>query len=541
MKANKNILFIMCDQLRWDYLSCYGHPHLHTPNIDWLASNGMRFDRAYVQAPVCGPSRACIYTGRYQSTLGVRHNGFPLRIDELGLGHYLQSAEMRTAVIGKTDLHIDPITATRLGVDLNSAENEVTKQVGFEPYERDSGLRQVADPSQRIAQTEYDAYLREHGYEANNPWLTYANSGIDEQGNLHNGWFNRSSQFPANIAEKHSETAYVTNRAIDFMQQQEPGAPWCLHLGYIKPHWPYVAPAPYHAMYGPEHIQTANRTQQERAEPHHPVYAGFLQYCGGRGYETEEIRQTIVRAYMGLVKQIDGHIGRLLAWMRSSGVLANTLIVFTSDHGDYLGDHWLVDKYWFHEESVRAPLIIYDPDESADATRGTVCDELVELIDIVPTLIEYAGETPDPERLEGRSLMPFLRGEVPSNWREFAISEEDYSPLTVRHHLGLAVEDARATMLRTKRWKYILHERFRPELYDMISDPQERNDLGESAEHEHIRRDLHEKLFTWFRRRKLRFTRSDDYVMMRSQPGWIESLGVYIGYWGDEEVLQQHE
>ena len=85
MNPAKNMLFIMCDQLRWDYLSCYGHPHLHTPNIDWLAENGVRFDRAYVQSPVCGPSRACIYTGRYQTTLGVRHNGFPLRIDELGV------------------------------------------------------------------------------------------------------------------------------------------------------------------------------------------------------------------------------------------------------------------------------------------------------------------------------------------------------------------------------------------------------------------------------------------------------------------------
>ncbi|MEZ4512702.1 MAG: sulfatase-like hydrolase/transferase [Chloroflexota bacterium] len=524
----KNILFIMCDQLRWDYLSCYGHPHLHTPNIDWLAENGVRFDRAYIQSPVCGPSRACIYTGRYQTTLGVRHNGYPVRLDELGLGDYLAEVGMKTAVVGKTDLHVDPVAAKRLGVDLTVENRQL---LGIENFDEDSGNHPTKMLRQRGEHFQYNDYLRQQGYDGENPWHTHANSTVDESGNVLDGWYNRNAKYPANIKEEHSQTPYTTSRAIDFIQNAG-DQPWCLHLGYIKPHWPYVAPAPYHNMYTADQMLPANRTEAERDNPHHPVYEGFLRYTPGEGFNREEIRETVIPVYMGLVKQVDDQIGRLLGWLRENGLLENTMIVFTSDHGDYLGDHWLTDKYWFHEEVIRVPLIIYDPSPAADATRGTVCEELVESIDLVPTLVEYAGGTPSVERLEGRSLLPLLHGTTPDDWREYVICEEDYSPITVRTHLDLAVDDARATMIRSKRWKYIVHERFRPELYDMVTDPQERQDLGEDPAYETVRQELHEQLFRWFRRRKLRLTRTHAFTRMRSHPGWVEEMmGVMIGYW----------
>jgi len=535
MTQAKNILFIMCDQLRWDYLSCYGHPHLKTPNIDWLADNGVRFDRAYIQSPVCGPSRSCTYTGRYQSTIGVRHNGYPLRIDELGIGDYLAPLGVRTAVAGKTDAFKDPVTAKRLGIDLLSDEYTLLRESGFEPFDHDAGIHPDKPLSRGAAPPRYNQYLHSLGYEAENPWHTFANSGVDDEGNVVSGWYNRNAKYPANLPEEHTETPYMTSRAIDFISEHEAkhgDQPWCLHLGYIKPHWPYIAPAPYHNMYTADQILPANRTEAECTNPHHPVYAGFLKYCNDEGFSTDEIRETVIPAYMGLVKQIDDHIGRLLAWMRANGTLEKTMIVFISDHGDYLGDHWMVDKYWFHEESARVPLIIYDPSTAADATRGTVCDELVESIDLVPTFVEFSGGEPNPQRLEGRSLLPLLRGRTPDDWRDFVICEQDYSTLTVRHHLDLSVPDARATMLRTKRWKYILHEVYRPELYDMEADPQEHVDLGGDPAYAEIRAELHEKLFRWFRRRALRFTKPDSFTLMRSTPGWVEeNSGVLIGYW----------
>ena len=155
------------------------------------------------------------------------------------------------------------------------------------------------------------------------------------------------------------------------------------------------------------------------------------------------MRDSALGAYMGLIKQIDDQMGRLFQHLRDSGQMDNTVIVITSDHGDYLGDHWLGEKDLFHDPSVKVPLIIYDPSPESDATRGTVCDALVESIDLVPTFVEIAGGTPRDEWLEGRSLMPLLHGEKPSDWRQYAISEYDYSITPMAGRLGLAPKDAR--------------------------------------------------------------------------------------------------
>jgi arylsulfatase A-like enzyme len=324
----------------------------------------------------------------------------------------------------------------------------------------------------------------------------------------------------------------MTNRAIEFMEQAG-DEPWCLHLSYIKPHWPYIAPAPYHSLYHDDAILPVERDEGERTDPH-PVFEAFMQMRYSRAFEPESQRRAVVGAYMGLVKQIDDEIGRILAHLTQTGLIDNTLIVFTSDHGDYLGDHWLGEKDLFHEPSVRVPLIIADPSESAEATRGTVETRFVEAIDLLPTFLDVAGGTPQPQRLEGRSLLPLLQDASVADWRDFTVSEIDYSGREVRHLLSLKPEDCRAFMLRTARWKYILHEQFRPQLYDLDADPQEFVDLGADPAYATVRRDLHEKLFKWLRRRKLRTTGGNS---AENEPPYIPGhdpdakAGIFIGYW----------
>jgi len=166
----------MADQLRWDYLSCYGHPHLHTPNIDKLAERGVQFDRAYVQSPVCGPSRASCYTGRTVFSHGSTWNTVPLPIGELTLGEYLAPVGVRTAVVGKTHMFADKEGMSRLGLNDETEIGMIINQPGFEPYERDDGLH----PSKRIIakniKLRYNDWLNELGYEGVNPWDDYANS-----------------------------------------------------------------------------------------------------------------------------------------------------------------------------------------------------------------------------------------------------------------------------------------------------------------------------------------------------------------------------
>ena len=268
----RNVLWIMCDQLRFDYLSCYGHPTLATPNIDALAARGVRFTRAYVQSPVCGPSRMSFYTGRYMRSHGANWNRFPLRIGEPTLGDHLRALGVRCALVGKTHMAADTAGMARLGIDAASSVGVFTADCGFEPFERDDGLH--PDPSR--PRPAYDVWLRAQGYEADNPWEQWANSAEGPGGELLNGWLLQHADKPARIPEPLSETAYMTQRAMDFIDAaSREGKPWCLHLSYIKPHWPYIAPAPYHALYRRDDIVPAQRSEQERADPH-PVYRGFM-------------------------------------------------------------------------------------------------------------------------------------------------------------------------------------------------------------------------------------------------------------------------
>ena len=522
-----NILFIMCDQLRADYLSCYGHNSLHTPNIDALASIGVRFDNAYCQAPLCGPSRTSFYSGRYQSSHGVMANEDATRIDEMMLADYLRPSGYRSALVGKTHNRKSVGAMLELGIDADSDIIRCAASGGFEPFEFHEGL---CPDGMALENHGYTRYLIEQGYAAKNPWHEYANSGEDADGNLRSGWQMRNSRYPARVAEQDSETVYTTGRAIDFLEQQAPNKPWCLHLSYIKPHWPLIAPAPYHDRYQASDIQPRQRTQKERDNPH-PVVQAFMQQEYSESFARDEVCEQVIPVYMGLVKQIDDQLGRLFEFMKKHKMFDNTMIVFTSDHGDYLGDHWLGEKDLFHEPSVRVPLIIANPNGAADETRGTVCAEMVEAIDLLPTFVEFAGGKINHERLEGHSLMPLLRSDkAPQNWRQYAVSETDYSHRGTRSLLNIEPYDCRATMIREKRWKYIHYTLFRPQLFDLLNDPAELNDLGDDAAYQSVRDEMRGLLIDWRRRLKPR-TGMPYENLARMGPERDENAGVIIGRW----------
>ena len=378
MRNFRNILFIMCDQLRWDYLSCYGHPKLHTPNIDALAARGVRFTRAYVQSPVCGASRMSFYTGRYVQSHGASWNGVPLKVGEMTLGDYLRPLGLRTALVGKTHMKADKEGMERLGIDPDSIIGVRVAECGFDPYERDDGLHAIGPDGRYDPQLpRYNDYLTEKGYTGDNPWHDWANAAPGDGNQVASGWAMRNARKPARVDEEDSETPYMTRRAMDFMREAG-GEPWCLHLSYIKPHWPYIAPAPYNDMYEPSDVPPVVRSEAERVDPH-PVFREFMQQRVSQTFARDEVREEVIPVYMGLIKQIDDQLGVLFRFMKERGLLDDTMIVFTSDHGDYLGDHWMGEKDLFHEPSVKVPLIICDPSREADATRGTVCDELVEV------------------------------------------------------------------------------------------------------------------------------------------------------------------
>ena len=490
MGKTRNILFIMADQLRADYLSCAGHPSIETPHIDALAARGVRFSRAYCQAPICGPSRMSFYTGRYMCNHGSTWNNVPLNIGEWTIGDYLRPLGLRTVLVGKTHFVADAEGMARLEIDPTSPGGVLVGECGFEPFERDDGLHTHVHFDPNLA---YNVWLRERGYESENPWHDFANSAEGPDGEILSGWEMRHAPLPARVREAHSETAYMTGRAIDFIDDAG-DAPWCMHLSYIKPHWPYVAPAPYNSMYGENQILPANRRESERQSAH-PVMAAFMNHDASRSFQSEEVRQAVIPTYMGLISQIDAHLGRLFEAMAARGRLDDTMIVFTSDHGNYLGDHWLGEKELFHDASSAIPMIVVDPDPAADSTRGTVDHRFVEAIDLLPTFIDAVGGEAWPHRLEGRSVLPLLRGGVPGDWRNAVFAEADYAWSAARLELNVAPHEARAIMIRTERWKFVHFENFRPQLFDLAEDPDELVDLGAGDGHAAIRAELHERIF----------------------------------------------
>jgi arylsulfatase A-like enzyme len=525
--ATGNILFIMCDQLRWDYLSCYGHPRIETPNIDRLADTGVRFTRAYCQAPLCGPSRASFYTGRYMFSHGVMANKDPLKVGELTLGDYLRPTGMRTVLTGKSEASANCAALQRLGVDQTRGIGLTVAQNGFESYEHFAGL--YPDPV-LPKDLGYNDYLRAQGYDGENPWERYANSATNERGQIVSGWYMRNANLPARVPEPHSETAFTANRAIEFLESVNAEDRWCLHLSFIKPHWPYLAPDPYHSTYTESDAPAAIRHPDERVDPH-PVYQAFMQQTYSRNFSNDQIRYRVVPTYMGLIKQVDDHIGRLIRCLEARGLFDTTLIVFTSDHGDYLGDHWLGEKDLFHEPSVHIPLIVRDPNPLSDPTRGTTQDLFAEAVDMVPTLVDFAGGKFVDERMEGRSLLPLLRcATPPPDWRDCAVSEIDYSERGPRQLLQLHPCDCRAYMVRTDKWKYIFHEGFPPQLFDIANDPDEFIDLGRDPGYEVVRREMHERLFTWLRRRRNRTEISTSKLFDRG-PDRDQEMGILIGHW----------
>jgi arylsulfatase A-like enzyme len=293
-------------------------------------------------------------------------------------------------------------------------------------------------------------------------------------------------------------------------------------------------------MFSKEQVVAAIRDERERGNETHPVYKAFMNLRVSRNFSREEVRQRVIPAYMGLIKQIDDQLGQLFAFLKEKGLDKTTMIVFTSDHGDYLGDHWLGEKDLFHDVSVKVPMIVVDPSPEADDTRGTTCDALVEAIDLTPTFIEFFGGTSPRHIVEGKSLMPWLRNTAPSHWRTHVFSEYDYSMQDVRGHLGLRVGQCRLFMVFDGRWKYIHAPGFRPMLYDLESDPHELLDIGADPARDGTLVKMRAALLDWALTDHNRITMPDARIESYSSATQLKG-GILIGYWDEAELEEARQ
>ncbi len=443
MPQRPNVLLVMADQLRADALGCYGNAVVQTPHIDHLAEDGVRFERMFAAYPVCAPNRASIATGRYPTVHRLRANGMRLPASERTLMDVLRGAGYRTYGAGK--MHFGPQWAFPadgspiMDPDPETAINPQPPEDAFPWY----GFDDVCLTEDHRTGP-YGEYLASHGYHV---W--------DE---LHSASYPQHATEPSPFPEEHHQTTWITDRAIDYLEGHPDDQPFFLWVSYVHPHHPFNPPVPYDRMYGPEDMPLPAFDEGEVAR--WPEAYRRKYYALGGGHEaigmhqlTDADWQRIKAFYYGMVSLIDKNVGRLLGTLEAKGRLEDTIVVFTTDHGENLGDHHLLFKGTTYDPVTRVPFIV---SWAGNQTPGAVRDTLCSSIDIMPTLLELAGvPCPEPSPVQGISLVPALR-EAGYRVRDAVLIENAGIRRSVRTEDMLLTWHGPAT---------------RGELYDLGADP----------------------------------------------------------------------
>lgn len=431
----KNIILIMTDQLRGDCLGCMGHPNVKTPYIDSLAARGTLFDRAYSACPTCIPARAALHTGMSQENhkrVGYQ-DGVPWNYP-VTLAGELAKAGYYTQCVGK--MHVHPLR-NLLGF------HNVRLHDGYLHYYRNSYTPYYEN--QKIA----DDYMH---------WLKSVcgiDADITDAGPECNSWVAR----PWPYEEMTHPTNWVTSQSIDFLRSRDRSKPFFLMASYLRPHPPLDAPKVYFDLYNSMDLTLPALGDWEDDEELKRLGRIFDSYTGPE--DLELLRQMQV-GYYACITHLDHQIGRLIQALIDDGCYEDSVILFTSDHGEELGDHHLFRKSMPYEGSCHIPMLISVPEPYGNNCKGQVSHSVVELRDIVPTLLEIAG-APVPKCVDGRSLWPLVM-EPQMRIREWLHGEHTYFDKS--NHWIVTESDKYIWFSQTGREQY----------FDLTIDPKECHD-----------------------------------------------------------------
>jgi uncharacterized sulfatase len=419
-----NVLYFFTDQQRWDTCGCYGQQLDVTPNLDRMASEGVRFDNAFTCQPVCGPARACIQTGKWATQTGCVTNGIALPQDDKTIAHWLSEAGYDVGYVGKWHLA--------------STRGEFDYQTDPVPLERRGGYKDywVASDVLEFTSHSYDGHM----FNAENERV----------------------EFP----EGRYRVDAVTDWAEDYIRSRDEDQPWFLFLSYIEPHHQND----HHQYEGP-------RGSKER-------FAGYE--VPGDLVDTEGDWRENYPDYLGCINALDGALGRLQDLLEELGMDEDTVIIWTSDHGSHFCTRNSEYKRACHDGCTHIPMVISGPGFNGGQSRS----ELTNLIDTPPTVLKAAG-LDVPEYMVGRPLQDLSENRA-EDWREEVFMQISES------HCGRAI--------RTQKWKYSVRapgasggtryaDRYVEDfLYDLESDPHERNNLVADPRYDEIRRSLRQRL-----------------------------------------------
>ncbi len=432
----QNLLFILSDQHNAQFLGSAGHSVVRTPNLDRLAQSGTRFTRTTTPCPICVPARASLATGRWVHQIRCWDNAQPYDGTPASWGHHLLAQGHEVAAVGKLHYRSDA-DANGFGEKINimNVLDGVGDRLGLLrhlDHER-GAARQLAE-SAASGESTYTHYDRE-----------VATAACD--------WLARRG----------------TSRS---------DKPWVLFVGFVMPHLPLVSPDEFFAMYASEGLPEP-RLYSEEARPHHPWLDRLTRVIPYDKYFDAERRRTAMIAYHGMVTFLDHNIGLLLRALADNGLEGSTRVLYTSDHGEMLGNHGIWGKCCMYEESVSVPLMLSGADVPAGALIGTETS----LVDCFPTIIDAVGaKLSDADRadLPGHSLL-----------RQLGATDETRVGFSEYHAVGAP---SGCFMVRRGRWKLVHYVGFPPQLFDLAADPIEANDLGERPEWASVRDNLFAEL-----------------------------------------------
>lgn len=487
MQRRPNFIFIITDQQRADHLGCYGNRIVRTPNIDRLASRGVRATECYTVSPICMPSRASLQTGRMPSVHGVRHNGIELSTGETTLVDALRLAGYQTALAGKSHLQCILDVPPRIPEDPRQRLEREARPRAAGVYHQELGHKWETDPAHDLTYPYYGfekVHLSiEHGddqYGHWRRWLRQTQRDADKLIGYENAeptpeieLFKYRQAWRTRVPEELYPTRWIADRTIDLVREFARGkAPFFIQCAFPDPHHPFTPPGKYWGMYDATDVELPATFNAAHINPPAPLQSLWDARDAGKAVKhtsapfaaTEREAREAISLNYGLITQIDDCVGRILDEVERLGISGNTVVVFTSDHADYMGEHQLLLKGPMHYRGLcRVPFIWTDP----QVGRARTVDALIQNIDFAPTVLARAGVAPW-HGIQGKSLLPILAEGKDGGYDSILIEEESQR----RPHGFPNRVKVRTLITRTHRLSIFAGVTW-GELYDLEDDPHE--------------------------------------------------------------------
>ena len=423
-----------------------------------------------------------MHTSTYQHRHRVIFNNTPLDARFTNWALELREHGHSPALFGYTDTVLDPRTRA-------TSVSEDALREGVLP-----GLTPIVELGKTLTAVEpWVEWLRDKRYS-----VPDVGADLYREKKYSSDWEDGADMpNPLKVPAELHDTFFMADQVLDYIRDREG---WCVHLSLLRPHPPWTAPEPYNAIYAPEELADfvqPNSFSEECAN--HPFLnhalkqvEAFLQAPDG---ERRLLR--LKAAYFGLMSEVDANLGRIFAALKASGAWDKTLIIFTSDHGEQIGDHHLIGKLGFYDQSYHVPLIVRNPDADAFTATDSIVDGFVEGVDIAPTILDWL-DVDIPDQFVGGSLIPATKtGFLPEDWRDEAHWEFDFGYGLNEGSLNVQADRANLTVIRSKNTKYVHFPSLPPLLYDLENDPEESRNLAEAESHRDLLDEMRDKMLTW--------------------------------------------